>query len=104
VYVELGFLISNDWETEVYKNMYLKHRLNLYTDYLNSFGNIDVDWELNLNLTVNEYVNAVIGTHVIYDDDILFDRIVGTDGMVINAGKPRIQFKQLLGVGLAYSF
>ncbi len=104
VFVELGFLVSNDWEVEVYKNMYLKHRINLYTDYLNSFGNIDIDWELNLNLTVNEYVNAVIGTHVIYDDDILFNRMVDPNGNVINAVKPRIQFKQLLGVGLAYNF
>ncbi len=104
VYVEFGFLVTNDWETEVYKNMVLKNRINLYTDYLQSFGNVDVDWELNLNLTVNEFVNAVIGTHLIYDDNILFNREVAPDGSVINPGKTRIQFKQLLGVGIAYSF
>ncbi|MEA1787600.1 DUF3078 domain-containing protein [Arenibacter sp. GZD96] len=104
VFMEFGFLVSNDWETEIYKNMVLKNRVNLYTDYLQSFGNVDVDWELNLNLTVNDFVNAVIGTHLIYDDDVLFNREVAPDGTVINPGKTRIQFKQLLGVGLAYSF
>jgi len=105
VFMEFGFLVTNDWEKEVYKNMVLKHRISLYTDYLASFGNVDLDWELNLNLAVNEYVNAVIGTHVIYDDDILFDQEIGADGTtIISPGKPRIQFKQLQGVGIAYSF
>ncbi len=104
IFVELGFLITNSWEIEVYENMQLNNRISLYTDYLASFGNVDIDWELNIKLTVNEYVNATIGTHVIYDDDIKFDEEIATDGTIIQAGKPRIQFKQLLGVGVAYNF
>jgi hypothetical protein len=104
VFLELGFLISNNWETEVYKNMALKHRLSLYTDYLRNFGNIDVDWELNIDLRVNEFIMTTIGTHILYDNDILFDPIKNAEGVVINDGKPRIQFKQLLGVGVSYNF
>lgn len=104
VFLELGFLISNNWETQVYKNMALKHRLNLYTDYLRKFGNIDVDWELNLDLRVNEFIVTTIGTHLIYDDDILFDPIKNEAGIVVNDGVPKIQFKQLLGVGVSYNF
>ncbi|MFD2100381.1 DUF3078 domain-containing protein [Flagellimonas iocasae] len=101
---ELGFLITNTWEKEILRNVKLSHRLNLYTDYLNSFGNIDVDWEMNFNLKVNDYINANIGTHLIYDDDIKFDEVVAEDGTVVDPGIPRVQFKQLLGVGLLYSF
>ncbi|MCJ7468265.1 MAG: DUF3078 domain-containing protein [Maribacter sp.] len=104
VFLELGFLISNNWETEVYKNMALKHRLSLYTDYLRNFGNIDVDWELNIDLRVNEFIMTTIGTHILYDNDILFDPIKNAEGVVLNDGKPRIQFKQLLGVGVSYNF
>ncbi|MEK6152653.1 DUF3078 domain-containing protein [Flavobacteriaceae bacterium 3-367] len=104
VFMEFGFLITNTWEKQVYKNMVINHRLSLYTDYLRSFGNIDVNWELLLNLTVNEYVNASIGTHIIFDDDIRSDEETAVDGTVINPGTPRIQFKQILGVGLSYSF
>jgi len=102
--MELGFLVTNKWETMVYKNMKLNHRISLYTDYLKSFGNVDLDWELKLNLKVNEYVKASIGTHVIYDDDILFDEEKAADGTITKAGIPRIQFKQILGIGLAYDF
>jgi len=103
-FVELGFLINNTWETTVAKNVEMKHRLSLYTDYLSSFGNVDIDWELNFNLIVNKYINASIGTHVIYDDDILFDEIKDANGIVVDQGVQRIQFKQLLGVGVAYDF
>ena len=84
--------------------MVLDHRLNLYTDYLRSFGNVDIDWELNLNLQVNEYIKANIGTQIIYDDDILFEEVRADDGSIVDPGEPRIQFRQLLGVGIAYNF
>jgi hypothetical protein len=103
-FIELGFLINNTWETTVAKNVEMQHRLSLYTDYLASFGNVDIDWELNFNLIVNKYINATIGTHIIFDDDILFNEIKDAAGIVIDQGEQRIQFKQLLGVGVAYDF
>ena len=104
VFVELGLLITNKWETEISKNIEMIHRLTLYSDYLRSFGNVDIDWELNFKFTVNEYISATVGTHIIYDDDILFDQQLASDGTVIDPGEPRIQFKQSLGIGMAYSF
>lgn len=104
VFLELGFLITNSWDTEIARNVLMSHRINLYTDYVRSFGNIDVDWELNFNLKVNEYLNANIGTHLIFDDDTKFDEVIAEDGTVIDPGIAKIQFKQLLGVGLLYSF
>ncbi|MCX2718722.1 DUF3078 domain-containing protein [Lentiprolixibacter aurantiacus] len=103
-FIEFGILINNTWKKEIGKNMVLDHRLNLYTDYLRSFGNVDIDWELNLNLKVNEYIKANIGTQIIYDDDILFNEVKADDGSIVDPGQPRIQFRQLLGVGLAYNF
>ena len=103
-FIELGFLITNTWEKEILKNVLLNNRLNLYTDYLRSFGNIDVDWELSFTLTVNDHIKANIGTQLIYDDDIKFDEVVADDGTVLDPGIPKIQFKQLLGIGFTYDF
>jgi len=102
--LELGFLITHNWNLNLAKNIDLKSRLNLYTDYLSSFGNIDVDWELNIKMRVNKYILTTIGTHLIYDDDILFDEVKNADGIVTDPGEPRLQFKQVLGVGVAYDF
>lgn len=103
-FIELGFLITNKWETPVVENVTLRSNLSLYSDYLNSFGNIDVDWELNFDLKVNKNINTSLGTHMIYDDDILFDRLVDSNGEVTDPGDPKLQFKQILGVGVTYEF
>lgn len=104
VLMALGILVTNTWETPLSKNIDLKHNISLYTDYLHDFGNIDIDWQLTLDMIVNQYVKATIGTQVIYDDDIKFDEERDAEGTIIKSGVPRIQFKQILAVGLAYSF
>ncbi|MGQ2983203.1 DUF3078 domain-containing protein [Flavobacterium sp.] len=98
---EVGILLTNNIKRQIFKNIMLDHRLTLYTDYLNNFGNIDVNWQLQLDMTVNEYVKANIGTHIIYDDDVKATEEVA--GAVVQVG-PKIQLKQLLGVGLSYTF
>lgn len=98
---EVGILVTNQLKREIFKNILLDHRLTLYTDYLNDFGNIDVDWQLQLELTVNQYVKANIGTHLIYDNDIKSQEEV--NGAIVERG-PKIQLKQLLGLGFSYTF
>jgi len=101
VRTEVGILVTNYFKKEVFKNGVLENRLNLYTDYLNHFGNIDVDWQLQLDLMVNQYVRANISTNIIYDDDIKAKEEI--NGQQVTVG-PKIQLKQLLGVGVVYQF
>lgn len=98
---ELGILVTTSIEREVYKNITIHNKLSLYTDYINNFGNIDVDWQFRVDFLVNEYVKANIGFDLIYDDDI--DTINNVDGVLINEG-PKVQLKQTLGIGLVYNF
>ena len=102
--LEIGILITNNFNYNVADNIELKSRLNLYTDYIKSFGNIDVDWELNLNMKVNKFISTSLGTQMIYDDDILFDVVKNENGTILNPGIPKIQFKQILAVGILYGF
>ena len=98
---ETGILVTNQWKKEVFKNINFEHRIALYTDYINNFGNIDVDWQLQLDMTVNQYVKANIGTHIVYDDDIKSKE--EESGVQVIKG-PKVQLKQLLGVGVVYQF
>lgn len=98
---EMGFLLTNYYKKEIYKNMSVENRLSLYSDYINNFGNIDLDWQLLLEMTVNEYVKATLGTHIMYDDDIKTkEEVNGTQEI----RGPKIQLKQILGIGFVYSF
>jgi len=103
-FIEVGISVTNEWETPIWENVNLDHRISLYTDYLRSFGNIDIDWELNFEFTVNDFIKANFGTQIIYDDEIRFNQIIADDGSVISSGVPRVQFRQLLAIGLSYSF
>ncbi|WMW77601.1 DUF3078 domain-containing protein [Flavobacterium sp. 20NA77.7] len=98
---ELGTLISGQFKREIAKNMVLDTRATLYTDYLNKFGNIDIDWFSNIEMTVNKYVKANVGLHVMYDDDIKSKK--EENGIQVTRG-PRIQLKQIIGVGVLYTF
>jgi hypothetical protein len=100
---EFGFLVSSDFSKKIFDNINLSNRLRLYSDYLNNFGNIDIDWELNVDMKVNEYVKANVGSHLKYDNDVKFKKDLDGDGN-LETGGARIQWKQLLGVGLVYEF
>lgn len=95
---EVGILINNEYEKEIFDNITATSRLSLYTDYLNNFGKIDVDWELNFQFEVNEYVKASLGSHIRYDDDIK-TRSENEDGETVLEG-PKVQWKQQLGIGV----
>lgn len=98
---ELGVLVTNGYKKEIGKNITFENRISLYSDYINNFGNIDIDWQMQLDFIVNEYVRANIGTYLIYDDDIKAKEEF--EGQQITVG-PKVQLKQMLGIGLVYDF
>ncbi|QLE01285.1 DUF3078 domain-containing protein [Galbibacter sp. BG1] len=103
VRTEIGILLTNSYQTKIYENIFMSNELTLYTDYINSFGNIDINWILDVELKVNEYVVANIGTQLIYDNDVKFEERETPTGETV-AFSPRVQFKQSLGVGVIYNF
>jgi hypothetical protein len=98
---ELGILVTAMHKKEVMKNIAVENRLSLYSDYINNFGNIDVDWQLQMDLLVNKYVRANIGLHLLYDDDIKAKEQINGEQVIVG---PKLQLKQALGVGFVYNF
>ncbi len=103
VRTEIGFLVTSNFAKEIFTNVKIDNRISLYSDYLNKFGNVDVDWEINADLKVNHFIRASIGTQLRYDDDVKYKEDTNGDGNLETFG-PRVQFKQLLGVGFTYEF
>ncbi len=99
---ELGILIQTKWEKEIFKNVALVNSLDLYTDYVYNFGNIDVDWILSFQFKINKLFQANFRSHLIYDDDIKTTTL-NDDGEVVIQGA-RVQLKQQLGIGVIYTF
>lgn len=100
---ELGGNVSFQFKKEILKNVNFDTKLNLFSNYLDRPENIDVNWDLMLNMKVNEWLSTNIFCSLIYDHDI--DLPVDTDNNGVNdAVGPRTQFKEVLGVGLNLAF
>jgi len=88
-----------------YKNDIFESKLELFTGYTDNQGEIDVNWQNAMVLNVTKVVSVNVFTHLIYDKDILIGLDENNDGEVDEGTeKPRVQFKSVLGVGLAYNF
>ncbi len=88
---------------EIMKNVSLQSKLDLFSNYLDKPQNIDINWETLISLKVNKYISATIMTHLIYDDDIKIVVEEATETSPAKVG-PRVQFKEVLGVGFSYKF
>lgn len=112
---ELGSYISAQYTKDIMKNVNWRTRLELYSNYLHNPGNIDVNWTSLVTLKVNRFITASLDTELIYDDDVKFvtyaknaDGSIKTDPdtgeQVILRQTALTQFKELIGIGFAYSF
>ena len=101
---EVGILITNTYNITLAKNIEAKNELSLYTDYINNFGNVDVDWRLNLDFRVNSFVKATLESHLRYDDDVKIMEPSATEEGEFDEAGARVQWKQFLGVGFAFDF
>ena len=81
-----------------YKTLQVVSAVTLFTPYTANFGNIDVDWDLSVSYQLLKVLNVSLGTTMKYYDAI---RIPDKNG---NNPIQRIQFKNVLGVGIGYTF
>lgn len=100
---EVGVLITSSYEAELVENISVQNLVSLYSDYFNDFGNVDVDWEINFNFKVNDFVRANLGSHLKYDDDVKITSDENEDGELEVSGA-KVQWKQLLGLGVLVDF
>ncbi len=99
---EMGGYVKAKFLLKINDDISLDNKLTLFTNYLENPQNIDIDWEATLKMRINYNINANISTHLIYDDNIQVP-IYDNEGIKIGSG-PRIQFKELISIGLIYKF
>lgn len=93
---EYGAYFKFRYNKELAKNIEMKSRLELFSNYLDKPQNVDVNAEVIFTFKVNKWLSSSIQMNFIYDDDI---KITDRNG---NVG-PRGQFKSVLGLGVSYT-
>lgn len=97
---------KNDFKGEFMKNVSFTTKLDLFSNYIENPQNIVVNWETLLAFKVNKFISVNFSTQLIYDDKIKIGKDSDDPGTDISESekKPRIQFKELLGVGISFKF
>lgn len=85
---ELGAAVNAYYKANVMQNVAVENILNLYTNYLEDPQNLDIDYTMNVVMTINKYLSANFSFQAIYDD---------------NAYKG-FQVREVFGVGVNYGF
>lgn len=84
---ELGAAVRAYAKFSLMENIVMENILSLYSDYIENPQNVDVDYTMNIALTVNKYVTANFAFQGIYDDN------------AING----LQIREVLGLGFKYA-
>ena len=100
---EFGAYIKMAFKKEILKNVTLDTKVDFFSNYLDNPQKVDVNWDLLLTFTINDYLSASLLTQLIYDYDIKFGTDTTGDG-VPDTFDAKVQFKELFGLGLTYSF
>ncbi|MEE2773107.1 MAG: DUF3078 domain-containing protein [Bacteroidota bacterium] len=73
---------------DIVENVRMENSINLYSNYLDKPGNVDIDYLMNLQMGINEFLSANLLFQAIYDDNA-----VGA-----------FQIREVFGVGFNYKF
>ena len=95
---ELGASVVANYKKKLAENINFSTKLTLFTAYNSDFGNIDVNWDMMIAFKINKFLTTTLTTNLIYDDNV---KSVDKAG---NIAGPKVQFREVLGLGLSYSF
>jgi hypothetical protein len=100
---EFGGYVRMAYKTKLAPNIAFQTKVDVFSNYLNNPERLDVNWENLLEIKLWKFISATISTHLIYDDDIDIDQYDNPlDPMQVTSSGPRVQFKQVFGLGLSW--
>ena len=80
----------------------IKSVLDLFTAYDDTFGMIDVNWDLLIGYNLTKLLTLTFQSTLKYDDDIKTFETDANGNTVVHGAK--VQFKEMIGIGLSYNF
>jgi hypothetical protein len=105
---EFGAYLRARLQKDVVKNISVVSNLQLFNNYTDPIkaqrANIDVNWENLILIKANKWLTTSIFTNLIYDHDVQIPVEREVDGVKVIGSGPRMQFKEVLGIGLSIKF
>ncbi len=98
---QYGPSIVLTYKNEVAENVLIDTKITSLYEYA-SDAKFVLTWDFILGLKVNKFLTTTLTTGMIYDENILFD-VTDDGGNVIDKEK-RLQFKEVLAIGITFSY
>ena len=80
----------------------IKSVLDLFTAYDDTFGMVDVNWDLLIGYNLTKLLTLTFQSTLKYDDDIKTFETDANGNTIAHGAK--VQFKEMVGIGLSYNF
>lgn len=105
---EFGAYIRARLQKDLVKNVSVVSNLQLFNNYSDAIqaqrANIDVNWENLILIKANKWLTTSIFTNLIYDHDVQIPVKRTVNEVEVIGSGPRLQFKEVLGIGLSVKF
>ncbi len=95
---EFGGFIRIRFQATLMENISVNSRLELFSNYLDKPQNLNVNSDTRINMQINDHISANLVLHMIYNEK---SKIKLEDGTEIG---PRLEIKQVFGLGISYRF
>ena len=100
---EIGAYVKASYIKAFTKNINLNTNLELFSNYLKNPQNVVVSWSTLIQFKVSKIIAVTFNTQLIYDNNIMIPIYKNESGVNTLIGKgPRLQFKEVLGVGIGF--
>ena len=83
--ISVGASFSGFFRSTLMENITMDNKFNMYINYIKKIQNVDIEWNANIRLKVNEKISSNLIIHIQYDDDLI----------------KRLQIRELFGLGLS---
>ena len=83
--ISVGASFSGFFRSTLMENITMDNKFNVYINYIQKIQNVDIEWNANIRLKVNEKISSNLIIHIQYDDDLI----------------KRLQIRELFGLGLS---
>lgn len=106
---DFGAYLRINYKATLLENITLVSKFDIFNNFtdksIKNRRNFDIDCETSIVMKVNELISANFLLHLIYDNDTnipIFEKVNGQKKQ-IGLG-PRLQLKEVLGIGISYYF
>ncbi len=105
----LGINVITNYKQPIGKNITYTTMLNLFYNYIERRDDdrlrLDVNWENTFHFVITKYISTILFVHLKYDHNTTFPVYEEIDGVQTVVGhKPKLQFKESLGIAFVHKF